>query len=716
MSVSPRAETQTISLPKGGGALRGLGEKFSPELHTGTGSLDVPIPVPQGRNGFTPDLRLQYSTGTGNGPFGLGWRISTRGLNRRTAKGVPSYDARDVFILTDSEELVRIGDLEDGATVYRPRTETTFARILHRCTGDDDYWEVKEPNGLTSFFGEPGTGTPNSATVADPNAPSRIFAWRLKRTLDPFGNRIEFVYDKDARAEDGPHRWDQSYLSEVRYVDFGDPAQPSFLVTVRFDYEVRPDPFSDYRAGFEIRTIRRCTAVRAFTHAGGEPLLVRTLQLTYLDQISMAQPANGVSLLAQVQMVGHDGAFSQQFAPLEFDYTRFEPASQRFFAVSGPDLPPLSLAAPDYEVADLNGNGLPDIIEMNGAVRYWRNRGDGVFDHPRQMEDAPSGLHLSNKAIQLIDANGDGRADLMVLEREQAGYFPSNFESGWDRRSFRAYQVAPSFELRDPLVRFVDLNGDGITDAVRCGSRLECFFNDGELGWRNTRWVERGDLENFPDVPFDDPRVRWSDMSGDGLIDIVVLHDGSVEYWPSAGHGSWGRRMAMRNSPRLPFGYNPKRVLLGDIDGDGATDFVYVDSHHVTVWMNQCGNAWSDPIVLEGTPPVSDMDSVRLVDVLGCGTAGLLWTADADFSSRERMFFLDLTGSVKPYLLNRIDNHIGATTVIEYGVSTRHCLRDERTRRIALEVAVADCRACGESDGVLRPLFRQPAGERVFVS
>lgn len=35
--------SQTIILPKEGGALKGLGEKFSPDLHTGTGNFSIPI-------------------------------------------------------------------------------------------------------------------------------------------------------------------------------------------------------------------------------------------------------------------------------------------------------------------------------------------------------------------------------------------------------------------------------------------------------------------------------------------------------------------------------------------------------------------------------------------------------------------------------------------------------------------------------------------------
>jgi hypothetical protein len=52
------AAGSVISLPKGGGAVSGLGEKFVPDLFTGSGSCSVPIAVPDGRRGLRPDLTL----------------------------------------------------------------------------------------------------------------------------------------------------------------------------------------------------------------------------------------------------------------------------------------------------------------------------------------------------------------------------------------------------------------------------------------------------------------------------------------------------------------------------------------------------------------------------------------------------------------------------------------------------------------------------------
>jgi RHS repeat-associated protein len=723
--ASSEGSNSVISLPKGGGALHGIGEKFSPDLHTGTGNFTIPIALPSGRNGFQPQLNLVYSTGSANGPFGLGWNLSIPGVSRKTSKGVPRYDeAKDVFILSGAEDLVPVKK-EEAKTYYRPRTEGLFAEIIFHHDATNSFWEVRSKDGLVSFYGtlrpkDAGADWQDPAVIHDPDPDplkaNHVFAWKLTRTEDPFLNRIQYKYLRDA-AEEGPHHWDQLYLSEIRYVDYGDDRDnPQFLVKVEFVYEQRPDAFSEYRSGFEIRTGKRCTRILVRID-GEENQLVRTYDLIYLDartqkaeldlaisenelhaapfNVVLAKrrdasksllqtlkanlPINGGSLLSQIKVTGHDDNKTETLPPLEFNYTRFEPEKRDFFPLLGSDLPARSLANPDLELVDLFGNGLPDFVEMNGTTRYWRNLGNGRFDMSRIMQDAPAGLALADAGVQFIDANGNGRTDLLVTTPAMSGYFPLRFDGQWDRKSFQRFRQAPSFNLEDPEVKLVDLDGDGVTDVIRSGSRLECFFNDPKEGWKDTLWVERQALEVFPNVNFSDPRIKWADMTGDMLQDIALVYDGNIEYWPNLGRGNWGKRIHMRNSPRFPYGYDPKRILLGDVDGDGLADIVYVDDTKITLWINQSGNGWSDPITILGTPPVSDMDTVRFVDMLGTGISGVLWSRDANGLSKDHLFFLDFTGGLKPYLLQEMDNHIGAVTKVDYAPSVRFYLEDQRT-------------------------------------
>ena len=577
MSNNSGISNQIISVPNGGGALKGIGESFSPDLHTGTGNFTVPIAVPPGRNGFQPELRLVYSTGNGNGPFGFGWGLSVPGVARKTSKGIPQYhDETDIFVLSGAEDLVavehlRVDRANEARTRYQPRTEGLFAQIVHRRSPVESYWEVRSKDGLVSLYGTPRPPAApidwlDPAALTDPDNKTRIVAWKLTETRDPFGNRIVYEYERDMGAADN-HRWNQLYLKTIRYIDFADSASTEqFLISVEFFYEDRPDSFSDYRASFEIRTTRRCKRIEIRTHEKAN-VLARSYEFIYLDErtdlpeLATLVPPNKASLLSRMRIAGRAGEQTEELPPLEFGYTRFEPRGRKFFPLTGSELPAFSLAHPNLELADLFGTGLPDIFEMSGTVRYWRNLGDGRFDLPRDMRTAPAGLQLADAGVQLLDANGDGRIDLLVTSPEISGYFPMRFEGEWDRRSFKRYRQAPSFNLKDPEVKLLDLDGDGVTDALRSGERLEAFFNDPEKGWTKTRRIERKALMDFPNVNFSDPRVKWGDMSGDGLQDIVLIHDGVCVYWPNLGYGDWGKPIYMRNSPRFPYGYNPQRIL-----------------------------------------------------------------------------------------------------------------------------------------------------------
>lgn len=705
--------------------MSGLGEKFSPDLFTGTGNFSVPVALPPGRNGFQPELTLGYSTGGGNSAFGLGWNLSVPGVTRKTSKGIPRYDdTQDVFILSGAEDLVPLTrtNLEDenGRTVgfkiqYRPRTEGLFARIEHyRYHNHRNYWQVWNKDGLISYYGdetEPvveadteGNLHPNrrnQAVVADPEHPTNVFSWHLTRTVDAFGNVIVYEYER-VRGLTGSHRYEQCYLQRIRYADYGpQTAARQFLVSVQFAYaDVRPDAFSTYDAGFEVRTTQRCTHIRTFTHPqdadlpvghqpnrvgnGPDTVAVKTYALRYLDEFADQLPAlNGASLLHQVTVTGHnagavDGPQQEQMPPLTFGYSNFAPLLQRFFPVTG-ELPGTSLASPDLDLVDLFGRGLPDVVQLGGGVaRYWRNLGGGRFDQPREMKDAPGGLQLADPDVQFIDANGDGKVDLLVNRDGLAGYFPLRFDGLWDRNSFRRYRQRPSFSFADPEVRLLDLDGDGVTDVLRNGSRLEYFYQDAEQGFTRVQQVNKGQLDDFPNVSFQDPRVRLGRLCG-GLQCLALVHNGRVEYWPNLGRGRWGRRVAMHNSPRLPFGFNPARLLLGDLDGDGLDDLVYVEDNQVTLWINRSGNAWSAPIVITGTPAMTDASAVRITDLLGTGVPGILWTRDAPAVGREQQYlFLDLTGKVKPYVLHQMDNNLGAVTRVEYASSTHYYQEDAR--------------------------------------
>lgn len=681
--MSNKSGTSIITQPSSRSISNQLGEKFSPNPFTGTGNYSVPITLPPGLNGFQPELNIQYSSGGGNSPLGLGWSLSTPGIMRQTTKGIPKYQKDDVFILSGVKDLIPI-DFQTNRIQYCSRAEGLFAKIYHYQDASNNYWEVETREGITSFYGTPNSLGNDPATCFDPRDKRKIFEWKLSKKIDLFGNIIEYEYERNIDQQH-IHYFEELYLAKIRYINSSIKANSNFLVTVHFVCEGRPDPFSSFCFGHEVRTTKRYKHIEIYNHHVPDTL-VRTYGFIYLDErVSQGEidedqlPLNGVSLLSQLLVTGYEDGEPQPCPPKDFGYSRFEFKKREFVPIRGQHLPNMSLAHPNIEVADLLGNGLPDILEMNGVIRYWRNLGNGEFSIPNLM-NGPGGLSLGDSDVQLIDANGDGRVDLMVNKGGLFGYFPSKFIEGWHENSFKKYKFAPNFSFQDPEVQLLDLTGDGVTDVIRSSSCLECYFNDAEKGWSQSSVVNRHHVDDFPNISFSDPRLKWANMNGDNLQDMVIFNNDSVDYWANMGYGYFSKKIRMRNCPHFPYMVDYSRILLGDIDGDGLTDIVYVDNNEITLWINQSGNSWSEPITIRGSMPlVTNMDSIRLEDFFGIGVKGVLWTADRDALNRPyNYFFLDLTGGLKPYLLTEMNNNKGTLTKVGYHSSIKDYLEDER--------------------------------------
>ncbi len=204
-----KSAVPSISLPKGGGAIRGMGEKFAANPVTGTGSITVPIATSPGRSGFGPQLSLSYDSGSGNGPFGFRWSLSLPSITRKTDKGLPQYrdvEESDVFILFGAEDLVPVLEKKNGKwqrqvlpqrTVdgkkynvrrYRPRIEGLFARIECWTNVDDPadvHWRSISKDNILTLYGKDA-----NSRIVDPEDSTRIFSWLICETRDDKGNCV----------------------------------------------------------------------------------------------------------------------------------------------------------------------------------------------------------------------------------------------------------------------------------------------------------------------------------------------------------------------------------------------------------------------------------------------------------------------------------------------------------------------------------------------
>jgi hypothetical protein len=679
-----------ISLPSGPGSIEGLGDSFEPQLNSGTSAYSVKIAIPPGVNGLQPEVVLRYNAGSGNGPFGLAWGCSEMSIQRQTEKGLPNYGATDVFTF-QGEELVR---LADGS--YRVENESGFMRITRAGEG----WEVRDKSGrryrLGSYPDPENPGVHSRVTRPSGTRFNDTFKWCVDEVLDTHGNRIEYRY---STTPDSPG---QLYCSEIRYSI--SRLDSSIHHTVAFEYETRPDAFSSFLSGFEIRTARRCREIRVLS----QNRLVRRYALSYStdpsDPIEPVAPNDAglnFSLLRRVtQFDNRDGPAAAFLPPLQFGYTRFDASAGRIGDLTG--TPSFSLGNPNVAFADINCDSLPDIFQtdpITGTHVVYYNSGDGVFSPGVPFVSYPVNVTLDVPETELADFDGDGRVDLVQKSGELFGRFVfhpnvtlpvGNDDSrpSWGAETEFGLPYPP-FALDDPTVRTLDLDNDKRIDFFRTTpSGFIYYFN------RTNRWQEdgialfgeqrMGDITAADGISFSrvDPAgtevpndlVKLADMNGDRLLDLVKLSRlGTrleVVFWPNQGRGSWGSRQSMLGG--IDLGVIPvEDVFIQDVNGDGLSDVVAVGFDYIKYWVNQGNSGFPTEFILVGLPRYEKGRTVlRLADINGNGSTDFLWENFDPGSGGFRVQFYDFLEAAKPNLLQTIDNGIGLRTHIEYRTTT----------------------------------------------
>ncbi len=707
-----------------------LRHELDVDERTGSAALRVPIPATSGRDGFGPQLSLDYRSGAVNSPFGAGWSLSgLPAISIATREHLPRWDGTDGYEL-GGEDLVpwlqRAGDNwvprgfeRDGyrVTFLRPRRGGAIVRVerwLRLATGDVHFRMRDARNVITVLGARPLS----SARIADPSDPSRIFQWLPELQVDQRGNAIWFEHvAENADGVDGGAPFErrrtptaQRYLKRIRY---GNTLQialtPSVLEGTRpdgrwcfqlvFDYgdhgtdavptveptpgwPARRDPFSAFRGGFEARTHRLCRRVlmlHEFPALGPGPVLVGHLALDHDEH-------EAGSTLKTIRWIGSrvdDGVTRRRaLPPLTMQYappltgTAFDEPPRRT-----KENAPEGLVGRRSRMVDLFGEGLPGILAEDDRAWYYKpNRGGGSFDPQTTVLERPA-VRPSTFALGDFDQDGDTEA------AQRAGRLAGRFSMSRASETWSGYvpfEALPHLEALGARAEWVDLNGDGRPDVVIArADALVWFPSDGERFSPPVEIARPPGAEAIPSLAAESTGdLFFADMTGSGMPALVRIRDGLVEYWPSLGNGRFAERVVVEDPPifdrRAPF--DRSRLHLVDLDGSGTTDLVYVGEGEVSCWINASGNRFLPGPRVAGLPYLGALAALDVVDFLADGSACLVWSSPLP-GRDSAVEYLSLVPADRPRLLTSVDDGRGKATIITYGNSAEHYLRDVASGR-----------------------------------
>ncbi|HEY5813863.1 MAG TPA: SpvB/TcaC N-terminal domain-containing protein, partial [Terrimicrobiaceae bacterium] len=574
---------------------------------------------------------------------------------------------------------------------YRPRLEGLFASI-ERWTNTslpaETFWRSISRDNVITWYGRSA-----ESRIADPAEPSHIFAWLICESYDDKGNVIEYSYKPEdsagidigqehERNRSPETRSANRYIKRIRYgnrtpyfPEFSEslpwPSLPEqWLFEVVFDYGehdaeaptpsqerewlLRNDPFSFYRSRFEIRSYRLCQRVLTFHHVPdttvgeGYEGVVQSTDFAYSLEEEPSYARNPVFsfLLAATQVAFRresDTTYTRKsLPPIEFDYTRvnLDGTIHEVDRASLENLP-TGIASSADNWLDLDAEGLVGVLMGDAEAWFYKRNLSLLSPTEQNTREGPKArlgatellptkptLAAGTTRSQFIDLAGDGSTELVTLGSPSSGFYERRRDKGWE--SFTTFKELPVLEWDDPNLRFIDLTGNGIADVLITEDEVLCWhlsLEEAGFGRREAAPQAR-DEEKGPRLIFSESiqTIYLADMSGDGLTDLVRIRNGEVCYWPNLGYGRFGSKVSMDNSPWFdsPDVFDSNRIRLADLDGSGVTDILYLSGEGACIYFNQSGNRWSPPCELPGFPRIDDHTSVAALDLLGGGTACLV--------------------------------------------------------------------------------------------
>ncbi len=253
-------------------------------------------------------------------------------------------------------------------------------------------------------------------------------------------------------------------------------------------------------------------------------------------------------------------------------------------------------------VGDLNGDGRPDVALLGdgGSVYFLAQQADGTLAEPQKLPYSGT-----PKSVQIVDVDGDGRNDLLLVDFDSPTPFRFRLQNA-------AGQLGPETYFKSQPIRSYiadDLEKSGQTFVVSIaqssGRALVSQFTR-KPGATLSGALKQGQFEIFPLSKSDAGQrgMLWADINGDGRADLLVAipESGQVAVYLQQTNGT------LAPAKTFPTLAGVSQIVAADWNGDGHPELFLLSKDEKAVGMTQFDAngklAFPTLIPLEGKPLV----------------------------------------------------------------------------------------------------------------
>lgn len=587
-----------ISFYKGSSYVGKINDNFEVNQN-GLFNYEIPISVPPGTGGMTPQISLNYTSTQSDGLLGSGFELGGLSIINRTGgnrhvdgyAGYVDFTSSDNFML-DGQRLIMIS--RKGNSQWEYRTENnTFSQIIASggTEGTPTTFTVKTKSGLIYEYSS------NTAplTRASTSAGDVSVFWLLTKVSDTKSNYYTISYGKDdTNGEYWPTRIDYTGNSTVGMAPYN---------SIRFDYTTSYTPHDAFVYGVKVRRSKIITGINIYSGS----TRVKYYQMSY-------QTVNNNRQLTEVTEYASDGTSKN---PTKFSWhnsTSYATSNVRYDTNS-------QITKANVHVGDFNGDGKSDFLITPKPGANWS--GWKLFlSYGSSFSYHSSGnFALGGEVMEVVvgDYNGDGYSDFVLKRKYNNKYFNSDLYLAQVNGNNVTFNFSKCFlsDTRDYCIKRGEFTGDGAADIF--------------IGFYNSRECKLIRSEYDPIAPLNYTATRYGsinwdtvemvDFDGNGLTDIMNLHADGYKILTLDGGGTGEERIS-GNWPN-----KDHHLYLGDYNGDGKMDML------ITGWnKNPNSGGWSSWAMnfSKGDGTFERYDFTRLFN-----------------SKDKRIFVADITGDGK---------------------------------------------------------------------